>query len=299
MTPSLTLIDAAALAPGKRAFNNGICAYGGRLLMAYRLDPFEGPHRIAIAELDRTTYRPQSNALVELAHVDDGAHCEDPRLFVFRGRLWLAFTHARFGYGSFAQQLYTELRTDGGVWRGDAIVPDYGRNRCDGIEKNWSFFESNGELYALYAPWRWEFVRIDGSRRCAVVPGDRRSPVWDYGTLSGGTPPQRMADGRFLTLLHSYTSSGPTRVYHALVAVFAPEPPFALERISAAPILSGGDRWPFPSPAARASPPWSVFPAGHVLDGDRLVASIGINDCRCAIAEFSFASLHLVAPAFR
>ncbi|HYW53770.1 MAG TPA: hypothetical protein VE826_07370 [Dongiaceae bacterium] len=299
MTASLTLVDPAALAPGKRAYNNAICAYGGRLLMAYRLEPPDGgPHRIAIAELDRGTCRPRSNALVALSHAGAGTHCEDPRLFVFREKLWLSFTHARTGADFFAQQMYAELREEGGVWRGDAIAPDYGRNRRDGLEKNWTFFESRGALHALYAPWRWELVRIDDAGRCDAVGGAGRAPRWDYGVMSGGTPPQRMPDGRFLTLLHSFTTSGATRVYHVLAAVFAGEPPFALQRISAAPILSGSGGWPLPH-AGHANPPWSLFPAGHVLDGDRLVVSLGINDCRCALAELSLAGLALVAPSFR
>ena len=298
MTARLAVIDPAGLAPGRRAYNNAICAYGGRLLMAYRLEPPVGPHRIAIAELDRVTYRPHANALVALSCIAAGAHCEDPRLFVFRERLWLAFTQARTGDGFFAQQMYAELIAERGGWRGAAIAPDYGRNRRNGLEKNWAFFEARGALYALYAPWRWELVRIDDYGRCETVPGEGRSPAWGYGFLSGGTPPQRMADGRFLTLLHSFTMSGATRVYHVVAAVFAAEPPFALERISAAPILSGSDRRPFPDDGD-ADPPWSVFPAGHVLDGDRLVVSLGINDCRCAIAELSLAGLDLVAPSFR
>ena len=299
MTASLTITDPAALAPGKRAYNNAICAYRGRLLMAYRLEPAAGPHRIAVAELDGVTYCPHSNALVALSNIGAGAHCEDPRLFVFGGRLWLAFTHARTGDGFFAQQMVGELIADGAErWHADAFAPGYGRNRRDGLEKNWTFFESGGALHALYAPWRWELVRIDGSGRCDTVAGERRSPAWDYGMMSGGTPPQRMPDGRFLTLLHSFTLSGATRIYHMLAAVFAGEPPFALERISAAPVLSGSYGWPFPD-AGNANPPWSVFPAGHVLDGDRLVVSLGINDCRCAIAELSLAELDLVAPSFR
>jgi predicted GH43/DUF377 family glycosyl hydrolase len=298
MTPALTIIDPAALAPGKRAYNNGICAFRDRLLMAYRLEPFDGPDRICIAELDRVTYRPLWNARVELSRVGAGEQCEDPRLFVFEEKLWLSFTHARAGADFFAQQMYAELHEHGGTWRGAAIVPAYGRNRRDGLEKNWTFFECGGALYALYAPWRWELIRIGDGGCCETVPGERRAPVWEDGFLSGGTPPQRMADGRFLTLLHAFTRSGATRIYHALAAVFAPEPPFALERVSAAPILSGSDRRPFP-PGADASAPWCVFPAGHVLDGDRLVVSLGVNDCRCAIAELSFAQLDLVAPSFR
>ena len=199
--------------------------------------------------------------------------------------------------------MYAELRRGrqryvGAVTR---AAPDYGCKGRDGLEKNWTFFESDDELYALYAPWRWELVRIDHEGRCDTVRGEKLHAcrVWDYDMLSGGTPPQRMPDGRFLTLLHSFTMSGATRVYHVLAAVFAGEPPFALERISAAPILSGSAGWPLAATPANANPPWSVFPAGHVLDGDRVVVSLGINDCRCAIAELSLAGLDLVAPSFR
>jgi predicted GH43/DUF377 family glycosyl hydrolase len=299
MTPALTIIDPAALVPGKRAYNNGVCAFGGRLLMAYRLEPFDGPDRICIAELDRVTYRPLSNARVDLSRAGAGEHYEDPRLFVFREKLWLSFTHARSGPDFFAQQMYAELHEDGDLWRGGAVVPEYGRNGRDGLEKNWTFFASGDALYALYAPWRWELIRVHDGGRCETVSRERRAPAWEHGFLSGGTPPQRMPDGRFLTLLHSFTQPGARRIYHALAAVFAAEPPFALERISAAPILSGSDRGPFPPGAEAASAPWSVFPAGHVLDGDRLVVSLGLNDCRCAIAELSFAELDLVAPSFR
>jgi predicted GH43/DUF377 family glycosyl hydrolase len=296
MTASLTFIDPAALAPGKRAFNNGICAYRGRLLMAYRQQPFDGPDRVVIAELDRVTHAPRANAHVELSGLAAGANAEDPRLFVHGERLWLSFTHALPpGRGAFAQQMYGALEEDGAVWRADALAPDYGSNRRDGFEKNWTFFESAGELFALYAPWRWEFVRIGRDGRCAAVRGKRRALSREFGVPFGGTPPMRRPDGSFLTLLHAYTMAGETRVYHVLAAVFEPEPPFALVRISTAPVISGSDRWPMPAAGSVLNPPWSVFPAGLLLDGKRIVASAGVNDCRCALVELSWAALALGA----
>src|SRR5262245_46044518 len=79
-------IDPSGLLPSDYQFNNSLIRYQGRLLMAYRVHWHDA--RLALCELDESL-RPLRNWWLGL---ENGHAQEDPRLFIYKGRLHVSFT---------------------------------------------------------------------------------------------------------------------------------------------------------------------------------------------------------------
>src|ERR1700748_1981889 len=93
----MTTIEIEGL-PDERNFNNSICEFEGKLLMAYRAEDQDNgvlPH-IKICELDED-FKPSRITKVHIEQPTPQTNLfEDPRLFVYRGELWLSFVAALY-----------------------------------------------------------------------------------------------------------------------------------------------------------------------------------------------------------
>ena len=102
---------------------------------------------------------------------------------------------------------------------------------------------------------------------------------WRYGFASGGTPPVRIG-ALYWSFFHSYRVFAPARRrYYMGAYAFDAEPPFAVRHVSRTPLLAGTDAHPLALWQHRV-----VFPAGALFDAatDEWLATLGVNDCRCA-----------------
>jgi len=177
-------IDGGQLLAHEWQFNNSLLRYRARWLMAYRLGWNDA--RLAIAELDDNLQPIQSSRLaLNLGHAQ-----EDPRLWTFRGELYVSFS-AVFskpgGKVDHTDVCYArlDLAADGRVSVADEFAPRYaGRQPW---EKNWGFFEHAEQLYAVYSIKPHRVLRIDGD--AAELVSEQPCPFpRKAGFLHGGAP---------------------------------------------------------------------------------------------------------------
>lgn len=251
--------------PAGAYFNASLTVFGGRRLLAFRTG-WAGS-RIHLAELDAEYHPVTCRTLHELRHAT--AHgCEDPRFFVFRDRLHVAYTGYADGRTSV---LYARLTDD---LRVERVFPlSYPKRQA--WEKNWAFFEADGSLWCVYESLPdHRILRVtDGYAEDAF---DTPNPFpWSGGYHRGGASPVRVG-GDFYHFHHGAWDLGPawpTRRYNLGLTVFDAAPPFRVRWQTPDPLLVA-------DPATRPGDQYCdvVFPGGAIRDGDGWVVSVGVHD---------------------
>lgn len=116
---------------------------------------------------------------------------EDPRLFLYRDRIWSALTvidNYKMGVPTKQGLGYCSVHPDFGLH----IMPKYGKNLEMGPEKNWGFFQDGDDLFAIYSYRTWTILKIDHDEATKVY--EQEFPVEYKGRIHGGTCP-KMVDG--------------------------------------------------------------------------------------------------------
>lgn len=215
-------------------------------------------------------------------------HHEDPRACWMNGAIWVSATtfqvnRKRNGWTG-AHQCIGRVNQD---WQVDFLAdPMFGKNGGSplmntGNEKNWIWFEHDGEPHFVYTSQPHCVVRMN---RDMVTPAQtwetENKWIWDYGEIRGGTPPVRVGD-EYFTFFHSSTPwNTRQRRYHMGALSFEAKPPFAVTRVSKRPILSGSkeDEW-------YQGLPLVVFPCGAIPIESHWLITLGVNDCTSAWIE--------------
>jgi predicted GH43/DUF377 family glycosyl hydrolase len=301
-----TAIASNSLKDSPRHWNNGLFRFDGRLWMSYRfhLMTASGRCKTAICQLDESTLQPCApSQMLDLPETNGDEHMEDARLFTFKGQPYVSYTEMtgyRPGVDFKCVMKYARVSLRGNRWKvHETFLPRYGRNDWKSKEKNWIFFEEDGRLYTLYqTDPDHRVLELDGEKVIREYVSAR--PVWEWGTIRGGTPPVRLRDGTMLAIFHS---SLPTEKPPAYVRYFAGayrlsgKPPFQVLGISPRPILSASEE-----DGHKVDPryidgwkPYVVFPCGLVDAGQNYLVSFGINDWQSAIARLPVDSIDLVA----
>ncbi len=255
-------------------FNCSVVEHNGRLLLASRHG--ETGARLDLSELG-PDFQPLWTRPLELGHRWAKTAHEDPRLFHFRGQLHCAFLGATWdGRDWHVNQLVCRIGDDFRVE--DVWLPEYAdRTPC---EKNWQFFDHEGQLYSIYSVNPHVILHHHGGR--AENFAETPSPLnWPNCYLRGGAPPVRV-DDEYYHFFHSVDVSRAPKVYSMGLYTFEARPPFAVRRIAPAPILSPDDYdWPRHMIAS------VVFPCGAVLREGRWLISYGYHDYESRIAVFA------------
>jgi hypothetical protein len=149
-------IDPSQLLPAEHQFNcSTMIQFGGKLLMAYRLHWANA--RIVLAELDNDMNVVKNHRL----HLRLGQAQEDPRLFVFRGELYVSYSaYYQRGDKAWTDVCYARLEQDvSGSWHGgDEFYPHYpGRGTW---EKNCNRSHP-GELVKHWVPAGQHWICVD------------------------------------------------------------------------------------------------------------------------------------------
>jgi len=262
----------APAVPGPR-FNASVVHCGERTLLAWRNRPLDS--RIYVSELDRRLAPTAEARLLDLEHHFCDAGHEDPRLFLFGGRLHVSFTGVQERERTSAHVFYAEL--DDSLQVRQVFMPDY-RYRVD-WEKNWTFFECDGALYAVYSILPHRVLAVSGST-AVMAHNQPWSTPWRGGLQRGGASPVRVGD-EFYCFFHGARDIDGIRTYTAGVYTFEARPPFRVTRAT---------RWPILIPALDSMPhdKWAnvVYPCGAFLDGARWIVSCGVHDAWIEIYEF-------------
>ena len=268
--------DAAVLSSGPPGFrfNASLCEWKERLWMAYRTG-WAGSE-IAVVELSSRMIPIGVPKKLEISHPDCHYGREDPRLFVFGGKLHCSFIgvvgKTKIERGStpvsHTNQMYARLDPDLAVEK--VFHPQHPRRQ--GWEKNWAFFESDGRLLAVYktAP-NHEIVQIDGD---VVIPS--YSPPndlrWGGGERRGGATPIKVGD-EWWCFAHDRIEISRHRVYRTYLYTFADRHPYRPLRHVPTPLLSAN---PSTKPADQYAS--VVFPGGAVLSDGWWYVAHGVHD---------------------
>ncbi|MFA9220243.1 MAG: hypothetical protein ACEQSL_03550, partial [Sediminibacterium sp.] len=270
-------------------FNCSFIEYKGKKYFAYRLEgkPFCVNIRLGLCLLDDYLQPiPESNVLLNL-HSElvaphgktyaKGYHVEDPRLFIYDDDLYLSYTD---GYQMAQAKINPRtLQAEESFY---IEKPDAMRT-----EKNWIFFEHEGDLYSVYNTSPHIIFKMNG-RKWEKVFTEHWQPKWNYGEIRGGTPPMLIGD-RYISFFHSAMGvryrSNEGRQYFMGAYTFEAKPPFRPISISKEPILCGeiiNDDIPRLSNSI-----FVVFPSGTIRTEKGFLVSFGDNDYRCRFAELS------------
>jgi FkbM family methyltransferase len=268
--------------PGKR-FNTSIIDWGGYYVLAFR-NGWRGSD-VYITFLNRK-FTPVGRAVkLDLSHPECAYGREDPRLFVFRGKLHVTFsgvvgTRRDRGTIKHTTVLYARLSDTFKVER--TFYPHFSNRNS--WEKNWVFFEYGGELFATYSIAPHRILRIDGDRAEMVYETPTCVP-WSGGEMRGGSSPVKIGD-EFWHFFHDRIESGGHRIYRTGLCTFDAKPPFRIRRLVTEPLLTA-------NPATKPVDQYAsvVFPCGAVRDGDNWVVSHGIHDRWTELHRWSHADL--------
>jgi len=284
------LINPQALFPF--GYNGSVIRYATDMLLAYRSHP-ERSLKTAIAV---ATLNPNidvvSNSWVDIKPIDDMLSQEDPRLFIYRGDLWMSWVSSSWPMRKpTAIVRYAKLWKDGGNWRVDeGFRPNYGHNHeRNAIEKNWVFFDQDGKLYCIYSSSpNYVVLEVNGNE---IVRESSTDPLrWPYGSIRGGTPPVRHGD-KLLRFFHSHmVNENPPMPWRYYMGWCLTEPqwPFKILKVSEKPILIGAEQCCGGDVVAQQCAHYKgnvVFPAGVMRFKDSWLVSVGNNDAECAIVR--------------
>ena len=168
------------------AFNPAIFRSGAGLTCIYRHVGVDGTRSLRRCALDGGFIAGEAAAWSDEAKALGGgvSWYADPRVFLYRGRWHVTFNT---GHSEFPNNIYVAEVDESGrpVTAPRSISKVDGRQ---GIEKNWGFFEHEGELFCVYSISPFVILRVDGDGSARVYAKHRwHSEALEqaYGRLRG------------------------------------------------------------------------------------------------------------------
>lgn len=256
-------------------FNCGLTVWKGKLLLASRLGWTRATCHISELGAD---FQPITTTPLNITHPNGHLAAEDPRIFVYAGQLHLStisfeMINHRIKIHQFLVRLSDSLEVD------DVWIPRYQfRNEN---EKNWQFFQHEGELLSVYSiqPHTVLRHRAGFAERIAETPGPATIPAV---RLRGGAPPFRVGN-EYYHFFHSWERQGEMYFYTMGVYTFESRWPFEVKRIGPRSLISC-----HPNETPWQGDKFVVFPCGAVLRNGEWLISYGYQDRECRLATFDF-----------
>ena len=210
---------------------------------------------------------------------------EDPRVLVYNDKIYVSC--ATYVHDAFHLVHQKMLVFDKDFNHIDNIHFKYGFNGINlkentGIEKNWTFFVYNDKLMCIYKLSPHTVLEFDwnGNLLTEYITHNSFQSNWKYGIPRGGTNPI-YKDGYYISFFHShiYWGKGKRRYFMGHYK-FNSVPPFDIIETSNKFILMGSEKDERIYPEEN---PLVVFPCGAILDDDKCLVSLGVNDEKTAI----------------
>jgi hypothetical protein len=283
-------------AEGFYSFNPALVSDGhGGFIMAYRfVAKSDLIRRIGICRLDSDMNVVNGSAvdlsdLIEFADSKTDSQSRewfaDPRLFELQGKTWMVWNDGNRSEGN--HQFMVELDVEGGLKPAGAareIVINGGRRKN---EKNWSFFEAEDKVWAVYSISPHEILSVDINSESKVICQSEVLVEWNpvyshyFGALRGGAQPVKVGD-KFINLVHSSFNMPKGKEYVAAVYEYSAKYPFAPVRELPTPVDLGTPKISAGMSAAdnKLNPTTSqvIYPTGLVISGENVWVSAGVND---------------------
>ncbi len=289
------------------AFNPAFIKYRGRYLLITRQDA-GGKWFIAkkwrifdsrrsafhLLELDNE-FQPIPSSLQKISLPPEVYFPHDPRFFVIKDELYIIFNMPTedppTSYwlpesSPVCRRLHIgKLSSNKGKYEiSDIRLLTYPESMRE-VEKNWTPFVHNDELYVTYTLSPYTVLHVDReSGACTEVLKNQDALDWRFGDPRGGTPGIEI-EGGFLSIFHSNLPTEPTKfnpgacpIYLMGAYFFEKEPPFRMKKISPRPFA-------FPSFYAENNQRKIIFPTGMVLEGDQLYVALGKADKTIEICQ--------------
>jgi predicted GH43/DUF377 family glycosyl hydrolase len=267
-------------------FNPAIVEWRDRdwLLVRRRVGPPGLPGHNTIEAWKLKHNRPDTRHRLDIPALDPGSSAEDPRAFIRGNSLILMFCNflpvQEPGSNStgFASQAMTGISPTMIVEAPVRIAFGFNaasRDKNTGHEKNWTGFEYDGKIHISYSfEGRHIVVATTALKPIKIHYG--KTPIWDYGTIRGGSCPVLHGD-LYWTFVHSSLRwyCGKRRYFMGALA-FEPKPPFNVVRMTSKPLLIASDR----DRRNQWAPP-CIWPGGAIMRDGQWLVSLGINDRAC------------------
>jgi predicted GH43/DUF377 family glycosyl hydrolase len=280
--------------PDERSFNNSICHYQGKLMMAYRAEsPADGKlSQIKICELDPKTFKSRNVKTVTIPPIQPHVTLwEDPRLFTHKGELWMSFIAASYIKGQ--HWACQGIAMIGHHFQPDRIFyPAIGNNENHistgngkmTREKNWTFFSYDGEIHVIYSinPLKVGFFCGESGHVDFFKPTMVKH-AWKWGELHGGTGLVEF-NGLLVGCFHSFTREA-QRNYHCGFYAIDPQT-WQVAFMSELPWMSA--TYDNPNDKRTLEQSWRpnvVFPCGMIEHEDEFLISYGWQDCRSMLVK--------------
>jgi len=271
-----TAIPNERLSGNSVKFNGSIIEWEGRRLLAYRrYDPVHGRMNLAISVLGNDWMPTGEHHVPAMPCKLGNERHEDVRLFVHKKRLWMACAEVYNPTGSKGWHCSQRVfRLDKDFNPDHTLDIKVGKNFI-GTEKNWAFFSWNDRLFFIYDTTTGNVIEVDDKTADVINSWQHKRFHWPFGHMRGGTAPVFVKDLGWLAFIHSATDHAwLKRRYSMSAVVFAPEPPFAITRLSRLPILYGTQQEAF----CGSGNGQCIFPSGVILNGEQWDVSAGVND---------------------
>jgi predicted GH43/DUF377 family glycosyl hydrolase len=210
---------------------------------------------------------------------------EDPRVLVHDDKIYVSC--ATYVHDAFHLVHQKMLVFDKDFNHIDNIHFKYGFNGINlkentGIEKNWTFFVYKDKLMCIYKLSPHTVLEFDwnGNLLTEYITHNSFQTDWKYGIPRGGTNPI-YKDEYYISFFHShiYLGNGKRRYFMGHYK-FNSVPPFDIIETSNKPILWGNEKDERMYPEEN---PLVVFPCGAILNEDKCLVSLGVNDEKTAI----------------
>lgn len=281
-------ISSPLLSPHPRLFNNSIIRYRGKLYMVYRVSYFYST--LSLCELDENFEVIWNKKVNIQTSIFDSCAQEDPRFFIFRDELYFSYIgliSRENGTSVIASQMLAKLDENLEVEK--TWYLSFSQRNTH--EKNWQFFEYEGELYCIYWIVPHVILKIDLEKSTAkyltethwIVPKE-----WKFaGFLRGGANPVLFQDECYSFFHWVYDPPQPMIKTYALgVYTFENRFPFPVSRISKASLLVNKDD--------TRPEDWPVnvtFPCGAFINKNDWVISYGTHDTYPSVGLWPVSSI--------
>lgn len=270
--PTFRYVSRDLLLPCPYAYNPGLITVDGDDWLVYRRQMENSDSTVV-----RMNFRTHENHTIVMPEIYPNEQFEDPRVFWHDNAIHIIISSWRKNWTY--KPLLRLFRLDK-EWKVEKeILLDYAGNGKGVTQKNWQFWDQDGELWFIYHYAPFQVVRLKDKK---VHRG--LDLKWKWGEIRGSTPPVKVDDSYF-TFFHSRLDHGRSKYYVGCLE-FSNKEPFAPISMTMEPLLSSTNKEPNLHWA-----PLTVFPCGALYKDGTWCVSAGINDLHCALVDFVHSDL--------
>lgn len=265
-----------------KIFNPSIIQYNNKLFMTFRVD---------ISILSRKTYFCEVDnnfniiSSYDIFNNDNNIKIyEDSRLFIYKNNLYINFIQYHSYNYNFFRVNFANIFPGNKINNKNIYTPDIdNNNKKISLQKNWLFFEKNNEIHIIYSLDPMMIVYKNESNDFIKWKKiiKKIGISWDYGEIRSSTIPIFIKKyNRYISFFHSHLKTKDSyREY--FIGVFLFDHEYTITNYTKQPlIISTRDIDIKKSYFSKC-----ILPYGCIEVNDKLILTVGVNDCESGIIE--------------